>query len=268
MSDLENLQNRVVGAVEMLKRSQQDRQAQNHSLSRILNDLETKFEARTSELEHCRERIAKLEASNRALTELVGDMVQVIERAAHETNDDPVYRATATARDIVERYVGQVVANDESGEPETASEKATPEDALDEESVAPVQISATEAFSSASARFEDVSDDMLLAEETYEREFGADTFPRLVYDAVAELGGRTVESATETDVEDDAPIDIPVRAVAKPKYEAAPEKDLDIKEIMARLEIAAERAQLRADADARKAAIEPAVLERAVGGRA
>jgi hypothetical protein len=46
--------------------------------------------------------------------------------------------------------------------------------------------------------------------------------------------------------------------------------DLDIKEIMARLEIAAERAQLRADEDARRdrSDLDPEVLDQAVGGRA
>ncbi|MEX2454736.1 MAG: hypothetical protein WD470_08525 [Rhodospirillaceae bacterium] len=250
MSDLENLQNRVVGAVEMLKRSQSERRRQNQSLGQVLNDLETKFEARTSELDHCRERIAQLESSNRGLTELVGKMIQVMERAAEETHEDPVFRATAAARDIVERYVGQPVANDETGEPDAAAGLPA--------RIVPL-LTPAEAFAKARGRFEDAGREFLYAEEMYERELGATTFPRLVRDAAATARGEMPE--------DDLPIDIPERARAEPVPEVSSDTDLDIKEIMARLEIAAERAQLRADADARRTAIEPAELERAVGGR-
>ena len=83
-------------------------------------------------------------------------------------------------------------------------------------------------------------------------------FPKLVYDAIEFAAGNPVQgeqiatpdSQPETDQSD------------------ATEGDLDIKEIVARLEIAAERAQLRADEDTRRDRIEPEDLDQAVGGRA
>ena len=254
MSDLENLQKRATGAVQMLKRSQKERRHQNQSLGQILNDLEIKFEARTSELSHCRERIAQLESSNRALTSLLAEMIDIMERAAEDTSDDPVFRATATAKDIVERYVSQGVANDDGGVSGIVVE------AVDEETTTP-----EEAFSGEHVKFEDVGREFLFAEAMYEREYGSENYPRLVFDAVAAARGG--------EAEEEAPIDIPERvAAAGPVSPQADDGmndgDLDIKEIMARLEIAAERAQLRADADARRVTLEPAFLERAVGGRA
>ncbi len=259
MSDLENLQKRAHSAVQSLKRSQKERRQQNQSLGQILNDLEIKFEARTAELDHCRARIAQLEESNRSLTALLGEMIEIMERTAEDTSDDPVFRATATAKDIVERYVSQGVANDDGGMSGIVIETEE----------AP-SLTPAEAFSAAEGRFQDVSGEFLFAEAMYEAEFGSKDYPKLVFDAVA-LGRRG-------EAEEEAPIDIPERTapVAKPAPAAKPaaaeakknDGDLDIKEIMARLEIAAERAQLRADADARRVTLEPAVLERAVGGRA
>jgi hypothetical protein len=73
----------------------------------------------------------------------------------------------------------------------------------------------------------------------------------------------------------DQPVDQPAAAVTTSQVEEADEApvndgDRDIKEIIARLEIAAERAQLRADGDSRRdrGEAEPEVLDQAVGGRA
>lgn len=258
MSDLENLQKRANSAVQSLKRSQKERRQQNQSLGQILNDLEIKFEARTAELDHCRERIAQLESSNRSLTSLLGEMIEIMERTAEDTSDDPVFRATATAKDIVERYVSQGVANDDGGISGIVVETEE----------AP-SLTPAEAFSAAGGHFQDVTGEHLFAEAMYEAEFGSKDYPKLVFDAVALARGGAVE--------EDAPIDIPEQSAApaaapapaaKPAATAKNDGDLDIKEIMARLEIAAERAQLRAYAEARRVTLEPAVLERAVGGRA
>jgi hypothetical protein len=86
-----------------------------------------------------------------------------------------------------------------------------------------------------------------------------------VYDAVALFRGEDVE-ATGVQPADEQ-IDIPEPMTLQVEL-SAPEGDLDIREIMARLEIAAERAQVRADEDARLDQVKPEDLHRAVGGRA
>ena len=86
-----------------------------------------------------------------------------------------------------------------------------------------------------------------------------------MYDAVALFRGEDVEVTGAQPA--DEQIDIPEPMTSQVEL-SAPEGDLDIKEIMARLEIAAERAQVRADEDARLDQVEPEDLDRAVGGRA
>ena len=97
--------------------------------------------------------------------------------------------------------------------------------------------------------FEDIEDEYRIAEELFEKTEGAATFPKLIYDAMTLARGEEPAAAA---VEPAA--DMPVEIPAPPVAEAAPLPggDLDIKEIMARLELAAERAQLRADADERR----------------
>ena len=267
MNDLGQLQNRATHAVDQLRRSQHDRRQHSQSLGQVLNDLQIKFEARTSELDDCRDRIGQLEDSNRALSELLGEMIDIVERTAEDTSGDPVFRATATAKEIVTRYVGGNVANDDPARESRAAAPAAPVPAM----------TVAEAFGAADSRFEDVGKEFLFAEDMYERELGARRFPRLVVDAAAVARDGILDAGFE----DDAPIEIPEPAApvaaAEPEPRAQPGKssataksdnDLDIKEIMARLEIAAERAQLRADADAgRIATIEPAMLDRAVAAR-
>ena len=132
------------------------------------------------------------------------------------------------------------------------------------------------------------NEEFLHAEELYEKTEGASEFPKLVFDAMAmareEAASSTVDQAatqSATLSADEPPAETAAESAEMPEPEAVAEiggadetplneGDLDIKEIMARLEIAAERAQLRADDDARRdqGALEPEVLDRAVGGRA
>ena len=106
MSDYGNLNDRVEKAVEKFHKSEQQRRSENQSLSRILNDLHTKFDARTMELDHCQQRIVQLEGSNNSLTELVTRLVEIVEKTADDAAEDWVYSASAAASDIVDRYVG------------------------------------------------------------------------------------------------------------------------------------------------------------------
>ena len=103
-----------------------------------------------------------------------------------------------------------------------------------------------EAFSGAHGAFQDVGEDLLIAELIDERTTGSSEYPQLVFDAAA--------LAREGDA--------PAPATAK----EGETEDLGIKEIMARLEIAAERAKLGSAAPASDD--ETVEIDRAVGGRA
>lgn len=241
MKNLENLNERVEKAVRKFQQSEEQRRSENQSLSGILNDLETKFEARSAELDHCNSRIKELEASNVSLTALVCQLVEIVEKTANEVSDDPVYRAVSAASDIVERFVTDNPLNALGAAAPSADAADTVETA---EIVAIAGAAETPAASLSDGVFEDIEDEYRIAEELFEKTEGAATFPKLIYDAMTLARGEEPAAAA------DMPVEIP----APPVAEAAPLPggDLDIKEIMARLELAAERAQLRADADERR----------------
>ena len=190
------------------------------------------------ELDHWQQRIVQLEGSNNSLTELVTRLVEIVEKTADDAAEDPVYSAGAAASDIVDRYVGGRPVNDEpeiSGPELEGGRNARP-------------ITEAQAFDGPAGRVENIEDEFLLAEDLYEKSKGASEFPKLVYDAVALFRGEDVEVTGAQPA--DEQIDIPEPMTSQVEL-SAPEGDLDIKEIMARLEIAAERAQVRADEDAR-----------------
>lgn len=269
MNNFENLSERVENAVHKFHQSEKLRRSENKSLSRILNELEIKFEARTAELEDCQTRIGELEESNVSLSALVCQLVDLVEKSADEIAKDPLYRASAAASDIVERYVAEAPANDDAGTSvaPAAAEHAPEPDPAPAPEQGPPAAPAGETL--AAGRFEDIEDEFLLAEDLLAKTDGASEFPKLVYDAMATARGEDVPAAPA-----EAPADIPVPEAASATGDAdgaAPgDGDLDIKEIMARLEIAAERAQLRADEEAKRdrGEVDPEVLDRAVGGRA
>jgi hypothetical protein len=238
MNTIENLNERVEKAVHKFQLSEDQRRNENKSLSGILNDLEIKFEARTAELDDCHGRISELEASNVSLNALVCQLVEIVEKTADEAAADPVYRASAAASDIVERFVTAAAAPavEVAGPPERTPENGP--------------VAAAPAASLADGRFEDIEDEFLTAEDLLEKTEGASAFPKLVFDAVALARGENVTPAAAVD----QPIDLPEPEAGQPVDAEASKSggDLDIKEIMARLEMAAERAQLRADEDARR----------------
>lgn len=256
MKSYENLNERVENAVQKFHKSEELRRRENKSLSGILNELEIKFEARTAELQDCQVRISELEESNVSLNALVCQLVDIVEKSADEITQDPLYRASAAASGIVSRYVAQEPVYPIAGSPgkqtpdlEAAAEQGPPV-ATEEEPVSKPELE---------DRFEDIGEEYLLAEDLFEKTEGAAEFPKLVFDAVAMAQGAQV-----------SPTDIQPADTAEADETPINEGDLDIKEIMARLEIAAERAQLRADEDERRdrGMLEPEVLEQAVGGRA
>jgi hypothetical protein len=250
MTSIQNLNERVENAVQKFYSSEELRRRENKSLSRSLNDLEIKFEARSAELDDCQSRIHELEESNISLNALVCQLVDIVEKSAEEVSSDPLYRASAAASEIVDRYVDENDSADEDAGSAVVHQLA-PEQG-------PPTASAAEAL--AEGRFADIGDEYLLAEDLYEKTEGASEFPKLVFEAVAAARGAVVPQAA------DEPVQQPVAADEAPPNEG----DLDIKEIMARLEIAAERAELRADETAKqdRGGIEPEVLDQAVGGRA
>jgi len=245
MKNMENLNDRVENAVRKFKQSEEQRRTENKSLSRVLNDLEIKFEARTAELDHCQTRINELEASNVSLTALVCQLVEIVEKTANEVSDDPVYRAAAAANDIVERFVTE----------SPFKEPAPLAPAAESAAAAPVPVAVDPEKALSEGRFEDIEDEFRMAEELFEKTEGATEFPKLVYDAVALARGEEMAPATVAE----ARIDIPAPEVSDvdATLDTSSGGDLDIKEIMARLELAAERAQLRADEDARRDQIGP-----------
>ena len=259
MNNLKNLNERVEKAVQKFHQSEDQRRSENQSLSRVLNDLETKFEARTRELDDCQVRINELEESNVSLTALVCQLVEIVEKTANETEHDPLYRASSAASEIVERFVSDNPLNHLSvvGPPA----EAAPAERAPEAAPASTPVVATPAGSLADGRFEDIEDEFLMAEGLYEKTEGATEFPKLVFDAVARAACRASETAAAVD----QPIEIPEPQALEPAgtAETASGGDLDIKEIMARLELAAERAQLRADEDARRDEIGPPMQDQA-----
>lgn len=260
MTNFENLNERVENAVDKFHHSEELRRSENKSLSRILNELETKFEARTVELDDCQSRITELEDSNVSLNALVCQLVDLVEKSADEVTQDPLYRASAAASDIVSRYVDDAPADEEA----VAVSAPAPAPALEQ---GPPSATAEEAL--AAGRFEEIGEEFLLAEELFEKTEGAAEFPKLVFDAMAVARGEEVSPPV------DQPVDLSVGEATTAEVEEAGEApvndgDLDIKEIMARLEIAAERAQIRAGEDQRRdqSELEPEMLDQAVGGRA
>lgn len=256
MNNFENLNERVENAVQKFHQSEDLRRRENKSLSRILNDLEIKFEARSAELDDCQLRIDELEESNVSLNALVCQLVDMVEKSAEEVSKDPLYRASAAASEIVERYVAEAPANQDIAPamvqgPAPAPQKAPP---LVSAPAAPLE-----------AGFEDIGEEFLLAEDLFEKTEGAAEFPKLVFDAMAMARGEEIPVAAVRPAEQATEID-----GAETENAPSGDGDLDIKEIMARLEIAAERAELRADEgpgrDRREADAE--VPGRAVGGRA
>lgn len=249
MSTTENLNERVEKAVRNFRLSEEKRREENRSLSGILNDLEIKFEARTAELDDCHERIRQLEASNVSLNALVCQLVEIVENTADESAHDPVYRARSAAAEIVDRFVTGEPANDRSSMPEVSSNPDTEAGNATELEPDSEPESAKPQASLADGRFEDIEDEFRLAEDLYEKTEGASDFPKLVYDAIALAAGDAPVTEETSVAAVDEPINIPEPEEAEAP---APGGDLDIKEIMARLELAAERAQLRADEDARR----------------
>ena len=253
MSNIENLNQRVENAVQKFHHSEELRRRENKSLSRILSDLETKFDARSAELEDCQLRIRDLEDSNVSLNALVCQLIDLVEKSADEVSSDPLYRASAAASEIVDRYVAETPVED--APPAAVVHHLTPVSAPEQ---GPPVASAAEAL--AEGRFADIGDEYLLAEDLYEKTEGARDFPKLVFEAVATSKGEKLPEAADQSADE----------AGMPEEAPANDGDLDIKEIMARLEIAAERAQLRADEDAKRDRGEavPEILGRAVGGRA
>ena len=116
MGELGELRNKVDQAVDRLSAAHEARRRQSQGLMTLLTDLETKFEARNEEVEHCRQRIEALTRENADLSSLVDKLVMIVDTTVSSDDEDALFRASATAADLVADWSGP------GDGPETASD--------------------------------------------------------------------------------------------------------------------------------------------------
>ena len=119
MGELGELRNKVDQAVDRLSAAQEARRQQSQGLMTLLTDLETKFEARNKEVEHCRQRIEALTRENADLSSLVDKLVMIVDTTVSSDDEDALFRASATAADLVADW------SDPGDKPVTASDDGT-----------------------------------------------------------------------------------------------------------------------------------------------
>ena len=165
MSEIEGLKSRVEQAVEQLSSVQDARRDQNQNLTGFLGGLEEKFQARTVELEYCNSQIAALTHDNAQLSDLLKQLVDLIENEPSATEDDPLTRATSMAAKLLKGWsVGETLVEPGLKVPEVSE----PVELVSEDSVA--------------MSFDDVSDEGLDA-EIFDASLGE--IPDLVTGAIA-----------------------------------------------------------------------------------
>lgn len=106
MGELGELRNKVDQAVDSLSTAHETRRRQSHGLMTLLTDLETKFEARNEEVEHSKQRIEALARENADLSNLVDRLVQIIDTTVNSEDEDTLFRASATAAELVADWPG------------------------------------------------------------------------------------------------------------------------------------------------------------------
>ena len=147
MSSFEELRGRVDQAVVKLSSANDVRRDQNQSLQHLLADLETKYHARTEELAYCATRIEALTTENAQLTDMVEQLVGILETYNTGSEEDPIYQASAIASGLLDTWSETKTA--------AGAAVATP---LEHDTVVPQQ----------ARQFEDVSDDQLAIENLLE----------------------------------------------------------------------------------------------------
>ncbi len=180
MSDFDNLREKVEQTAGRLTAAQADRERRTNGLLEMLGQLEERFNVQEEQLAHYRERVAPLEESNLALSDLMTKLMTIVDAQMIADEDDPLTRATDVA--------ARMLSDDMGG--------ATP---VEDDS---------------EIRFEDVSPEMLAAEAeaeeaAIEQESGNEQ-PEAISDAEIEALAVSVgSSGAEMSVEIDAPADAP-----------------------------------------------------------
>jgi hypothetical protein len=111
VTDTAELKSRVESAIERLTASAEERRQSNQSLAQVLASLESKYNARGTELAECHERIRELSESNDRLTALLERIVEIIESHANDDGDAAIRRAGDMAKDIVRSWGGNPAAD-------------------------------------------------------------------------------------------------------------------------------------------------------------
>ena len=106
MGELGDLRNKVDQAVDRLSTAHDTRRRQSQGLLTLLTDLETKFEARNEEVEHSKQRIEALARENTDLTGLLDKLVQIVDTTVSSDVEDALFRASATAAELVADWPG------------------------------------------------------------------------------------------------------------------------------------------------------------------
>jgi hypothetical protein len=158
VGELGELRSRVEQAVERLSAANDTRKRQSHGLMTLLTDLEAKYEARSEELDHCRQRIEALSTENVDLSGLIERLVVIVDTSVATEDDDALFRASAMAEDLI--------ADWRDGPSDTLPADQA-DDAGEDPPIAPVEVDAAlEAFAGLGLEtgFEDVSPEELAAE--------------------------------------------------------------------------------------------------------
>ena len=277
MSDLGDIKDRIGSAVGKLFASLDSRHRGNTNLLDLLDTVEHKFNERTSELALCTTRIDALSEANDHLKSLIDRLIGVIDGCINSDADGTMRRATEIVEDFLRlRGSDPGGASGETGHVASAPAAAT---------VVPIE----QAFSRAGPTpFRDVSADELNAEEQLEPAPDDPALPLLVREAhvlalvtgdaddlgddadtimavdapeaamVVDTGFGDESGIVDLDDLDDLDV---VADIAIPQPEPEPQPapvggagrtNADIKEMMARLEEAAARAQARLDEEAKR----------------
>jgi hypothetical protein len=171
VGDLGQIRNRVDQAVDRLSVANDTRRRQSQGLMTLLTDLESKYEARSEELEHSRRRIEALAHENTDLSDLVEKLVLIVDSTVSADDENPLFRASATAADLVADWsrpedVAEPVDQADVADDETVSSADHDGDLDDEIAAAPEHDAASEAFAELDPAigFQDVGDEELASE--------------------------------------------------------------------------------------------------------
>jgi hypothetical protein len=119
VGELGELRIKVDEAVNRLSEAHESRRRQSQGLMTLLSDLEAKFEARGEEVRHCQRRIEALTRENADLSNLVEQLVKIVDNTVKTDDEDALFRASATAAELVADWSGPADRREEATGVET-----------------------------------------------------------------------------------------------------------------------------------------------------